>query len=81
MQAILDEHRAEPHRAGGGPTSCSACWPAGHEADHASVRILLNDLTATTIASANGNHWEDANRGGARCTTAACARPPSSCAP
>ena len=31
----------------------------GHEADHVDVRILLNDLTATTIASANGNHWED----------------------
>ena len=31
----------------------------GHEADHEDVRRLLNDLTANTIASANGNHWED----------------------
>ena len=27
--------------------------------DESEVRILLNDLTAATIASANGNHWED----------------------
>ncbi|MXX18897.1 MAG: hypothetical protein F4X03_09180 [Dehalococcoidia bacterium] len=32
---------------------------SGHEADHEAVRALLNDLTAATIASANGNHWED----------------------
>ncbi len=32
---------------------------SGHEADHEYVRTLLNDLTANTIASANGNHWED----------------------
>ena len=36
----------------------------GHEADHEDVRILLNDLTATTIASANGNHWEDKRTAG-----------------
>ena len=28
------------------------------------MRILLNDLTATTIASANGNHWEDKRTAG-----------------
>ena len=28
-------------------------------ADEREVRNLLNDLTAATIASANGNHWED----------------------
>ena len=32
---------------------------SGHDADHTAVRALLNDLTASTIASANGNHWED----------------------
>ena len=32
---------------------------SGHEVDHAAVRAMLNDLTANTIASANGNHWED----------------------
>ena len=32
---------------------------SGHDADHQAVRAMLNDLTADTIASANGNHWED----------------------
>ena len=32
---------------------------SGHEPGHESVRILLNDLAGTTVASANGNHWED----------------------
>ena len=32
---------------------------SGEDADHQAVRALLNDLTADTIASANGNHWED----------------------
>ena len=32
---------------------------SGEDADHQTVRVLLNDLTADTIASANGNHWED----------------------
>ena len=31
----------------------------GHEPDHTAVRTLLSDLSATTVASANGNHWED----------------------
>ena len=53
---------------------------SGHEADHASVRTLLNDLTATTIAAPTAITGRT-RRGGARCTTAACARPPSSCAP
>ena len=63
MQAIVDEHRA-------GLTSWGRAYlvlgllAAGHEADHQSVRTLLNDLTANTIASANGNHWEDAPQRG-----------------
>ncbi len=36
----------------------------GHEPDDTAVRILLNDLTATTVASANGNHWEDERQAG-----------------
>ena len=32
---------------------------SGREADHPAVRAMLNDLTSNTIASANGNHWED----------------------
>ena len=36
----------------------------GHEADDLAVRALLNDLTARTIASANGNHWEDKRTAG-----------------
>ncbi|MYK26255.1 MAG: hypothetical protein F4052_04790, partial [Dehalococcoidia bacterium] len=32
---------------------------SGHGAEHEAVRALLNDLTAATFASANGNHWED----------------------
>ena len=32
---------------------------SGHTHNHQAVRAMLNDLTADTIASANGNHWED----------------------
>jgi uncharacterized protein YfaS (alpha-2-macroglobulin family) len=32
---------------------------AGAPADDPQIRSLLNDLAATTLASANGNHWED----------------------
>ena len=32
---------------------------AGVAKDDAQVRVLLNDLAAATIPSANGNHWED----------------------
>ena len=63
MQAILDEHRANL-TSWGRAYLVLGLLAAGHEADHASVRILLNDLTANTIASANGNHWEDAPRRG-----------------
>ncbi len=41
-----------------------ALLASGHEPDHAAVRTLLNDLNATTVASANGNHWEDERRPG-----------------
>ena len=57
MRVIVNDHRA-------GLTSWGRAYlllgliATGHEADHVDVRILLNDLTATTIASANGNHWE-----------------------
>ena len=63
MRAIVEEHRT-------GLTSWGRAYlllgllATGHEADHQDVRILLNDLTATTIASANGNHWEDQRSAG-----------------
>ncbi len=41
-----------------------ALLASGHEPGHAAVRTLLNDLNATTVASANGNHWEDERRPG-----------------
>ena len=63
MQAIVDEHRASL-TSWGRAYLVLGLLAAGHEADHASVRILLNDLTASTIASANGNHWQDAPRRG-----------------
>ena len=63
MQAILDEHRARL-TGWGHAYLVLGLLASGHEADHASVRTLLNDLTANTIASANGNHWEDAPRRG-----------------
>jgi alpha-2-macroglobulin len=37
-----------------------ALTDAGVKADDAQVGALFNDLAAATIASANGNHWEDA---------------------
>ena len=35
-----------------------------HDVGARHVRILLNDITSDIIASANGNHWEAARRGG-----------------
>ena len=58
MRAIVEEHRADLTNWGRAYLLLGLL-ATGHGADHAAVRILLNDLTATTIASANGNHWED----------------------
>ena len=36
-----------------------ALLATGHDPADGAVRALLNDLAASTVASANGNHWED----------------------
>ena len=59
MQTIVDEQRASL-TSWGRAYLVLGLLAAGHEPDHQSVRTLLNDLTAATIASANGNHWQDA---------------------
>ena len=58
MRAIVEEHRANL-TSWGRAYLLLGLLATGHEADHPDVRTLLNDLTANTIASANGNHWED----------------------
>ena len=58
MLALLEEHRTQL-TSWGRAYLALGLLASGHEADHESVRILLNDLSAATIASANGNHWED----------------------
>ena len=58
MRAIVEEHRANLTNWGRAYLLLGLL-ATGHEADHPDVRTLLNDLTANTIASANGNHWED----------------------
>ena len=63
MLALLEEHRTQL-TSWGRAYLVLGLLASGHEADHESVRILLNDLSAATIASANGNHWEDDRRPG-----------------
>ena len=58
LRAVLEEHRTNL-TSWGRAYLLLALIGSGHEPEHESVRILLNDLAATTIASANGNHWED----------------------
>ncbi len=63
LRAIADEHRTEL-TSWGRAYLLLALIASGHERDHEAVRILLNDLAATTIPSANGNHWEDERTSG-----------------
>ena len=58
MVEIVEEHRASLTNWGRAYLVLGLL-AAGENADHWAVRALLNDLTADTIASANGNHWED----------------------
>ena len=58
MRALLEEQRTQL-TSWGRAYLVLGLLASGHATDHEAVRILLNDLTATTIASANGNHWED----------------------
>ena len=57
MRTIAGEHRAQL-TSWGRAYLLLGLLATGHSATHEAVRTLLNDLTATTIASANGNHWE-----------------------
>ena len=63
MGAILDQHRTELTNWGRAYLLLGLL-SAGYTPQRESVRILLNDLTANIIASANGNHWEDERRPG-----------------
>ncbi len=63
MLAIVEQHRASL-TSWGRAYLLLGLLASGHDAGHDAVRALLNDLTATTIASANGNHWEDQRRSG-----------------
>ena len=58
MIGIVEEHRANLTNWGRAYLVLGLL-ASGEAADHQAVRTLLNDLTADTIASANGNHWED----------------------
>ena len=63
LRSLLEEHRTDL-TSWGRAYLLLGLLASGHETDHEAVRTLLNDLTATTIASANGNHWEDDRIGG-----------------
>ncbi|MCY3886388.1 MAG: Ig-like domain-containing protein [Chloroflexi bacterium] len=63
MRAIVEQHRTSL-TSWGRAYLLLGLLASGHDAGHTAVRALLNDLTATTIASANGNHWEDQRRSG-----------------
>ncbi|MCY3507294.1 MAG: Ig-like domain-containing protein [Chloroflexi bacterium] len=58
LRSLAEEHRAQLTNWGRAYVLLGLL-ASGHETDHEAVRALLNDLTAATIASANGNHWED----------------------
>ena len=58
MIEIVEEHRANLANWGRAYLVLGLL-ASGEDADDQAVRTLLNDLTADTIASANGNHWED----------------------
>ena len=63
IRAIIEQHRTSL-TSWGRAYLLLGLLASGHDAGHDAVRALLNDLTATTIASANGNHWEDQRRSG-----------------
>ena len=63
LRAIIEQHRTQL-TSWGRAYALLGLLASGHEPDHEAVRTLLNDLTATTLASANGNHWEDERQGG-----------------
>src|SRR5438093_383876 len=57
-RALLEQYRAK--LSGWGRAFLAlALVDAGVAVDDPQVRTLLDDLTASTLPSANGNHWED----------------------
>ena len=63
LRAIVEQHRTQLTNWGRA-YALLGLLASGHEPDHEAVRALLNDLNSSTIASANGNHWEDERQGG-----------------
>jgi len=57
-RALFEQHRAKLTNWGKAYLLLSMN-DAGVKTDDPQVRALLNDLAATAIPSANGNHWED----------------------
>ncbi|MCY4456079.1 MAG: Ig-like domain-containing protein [Chloroflexi bacterium] len=63
MRALVEQDRSRLTNWGRAYTLLGLI-STGHNVRQASVRALLNDITADIVASANGNHWEDeAHRG------------------
>ena len=60
-RALFEQQRAQLS-ASGRAAVLLALNDGGVGADDPQVRALLDDLAAATIASANGNHWEDGAR-------------------
>ena len=63
MGAIVEQHRAQLTNWGRAYLLLGLL-STGYTVQREPVRILLNDLTADIIASANGNHWEDGRHAG-----------------
>ncbi len=58
IRLLAVEHRSEL-TAWGRAYLLLGLLKTGHDVEHETVRSLLNDLSATAIPSANGNHWQD----------------------
>ncbi|MEZ4502361.1 MAG: Ig-like domain-containing protein [Dehalococcoidia bacterium] len=63
LQALVEQERANLPNYGRA-YAILGLLDAGESPDSATIRLLLNDLSASTVASANGNHWEDERRRG-----------------
>jgi uncharacterized protein YfaS (alpha-2-macroglobulin family) len=60
-RALFEQQRAQLPSSGRSAVLLTLA-DGGVAAEDPQVRALLNDLAAATIASANGNHWEDGAR-------------------
>ena len=63
MHALVADHRAQLNNWGRAYLLLGLV-DSGVNASHESVRTLLNDLTAASISSANGNHWQTSSTRG-----------------